>query len=112
LSRGLRHKRQLRRYEIGDLVDYYLKAVLRLRPQVEIESENSRSKAERSLSLRRMELAVKSMPHLLGDRIDKWGKWVKELESIPGTLFLLREHLPVRGKCDCLFLNSISKFSL
>jgi hypothetical protein len=111
LSRGLRHKRQLRRYEIGDLVDHYLEAVLRLRPQVEIESENSPSKADRSLSLRRMELAVKSMPYLLGDRIDQWGKWVKKLESIPGTLFLLREHLPVRGKCDCLFLNFISKSS-
>lgn len=99
LRRGLRHKRQLRRYEIDDLVDSYLSAVLRLRPQVSIEADNLSRKAEQTLSLRRMELAVKSMPYLIGDRIDQWERWAKTLESVPGILFLLRQYLPVRGKC-------------
>ncbi|MGK3761001.1 MAG: hypothetical protein ACI8RD_013319, partial [Bacillariaceae sp.] len=50
-----------------------------------------------SLSLRRMQLAVKAMPVLLGDRIGLWERWTGELEKIPGSLFFLRNYLPVRG---------------
>eukprot|EP00980_Cylindrotheca_fusiformis_P008842 scaffold1888_cov120-Cylindrotheca_fusiformis.AAC.12 len=96
LSRGLRHKRQLRRYEITNLVDCYLSAVLRLNPP-----------SDQSLSLRRMELAVKSMPYLLGDQTDQWGTWAKKLECIPGALFLLCKYLPVRGKCQCIQMNCL-----
>jgi hypothetical protein len=87
LSRGLRHKRQLRRYNLDDLINYYLEAVLRI----------PAAKPESSLSLRRMQLAVKAMPVLLGDRTELWDRWTKELENIPGSLFLLRKYLPVRG---------------
>ena len=86
LSRGLRHRRQLRRYQLGDLVDNYLQAVLKVGPP------------KRQLSLRRMKMAVQSMPILLGGQIDSWEKWSSQLEKIPGSLFLLRNYLPVRGK--------------
>jgi hypothetical protein len=86
LSRGLRHRRQLRRYPLSELVDNYLQAVLKVAPP------------QRPLSLRRMDMAVQAMPVLLGGQMELWDKWSKELERIPGSLFLLRNHLPVRGK--------------
>lgn len=101
LNRGLRHRRQLRSYRVGDLTDHYLEALLKLheRQVPSDDSDLSEPKAGRSLSLRRMHLAVKSMPYLLGHRVEAWTKWTKELETIPGSIFLLREYLPVRGRC-------------
>jgi hypothetical protein len=101
LSRGLRHRRQLRRYELSDLVHHYLEAVLQLSPSEAddtMEEESSLpSSSSLPLSLRRMQLAVQAMPVLLGGRIELWERWAGELERIPGSLFLLRNHLPVRG---------------
>jgi hypothetical protein len=84
LRRALSHKRQLRRYSISDLVNKYLQALLRL------------PASDKSLSLRRMKLAVQAMPVLLGGHVKLWERWAKELEQVPGALFLLRDHLPVR----------------
>ena len=109
LNLGLRHRRQLRSYKIGDLADHYLEAVLKLHQSKEVgleDDSDSKSFAQqlsgRRLSLRRTKLAVRSMPYLLGDRVEAWTKWAKELESIPGSIFLLREYLPVRGKYHSL----------
>jgi hypothetical protein len=88
LSRGLRHKRQLRRYPLEELMDAYLQAVLRI--------SNDKTN-QQQLSLRRMTLAVQAMPVLLGGRIGLWERWAKEMEQISGALFLLRHYLPVRG---------------
>jgi hypothetical protein len=109
LSRGLCHKRQLRRYDINELINRYLGAVLRI-PQSKNEYRLEEQSAQKtttatttttikpiSLSLRRMQLAVKAMPVLLGDRIGLWERWTGELEKIPGSLFFLRNYLPVRG---------------
>jgi vacuolar protein sorting-associated protein 41 len=105
LRRALRHKRQLRRYELSDLVNSYLQALLRLQKKAvalleeDKEDEGKDSDAPSpSLSLRRMTLAVQSMPVLLGGDVSLWQRWAQELEGIPGALFLLRDHLPVRGK--------------
>jgi len=92
LSRGIRHKRQLRRYNLDDLINFYLEAVLRI-PRFTKGQEKTTTI---SLSLRRMQLAIKAMPVLLGDKIELWERWTKELENIPGSLFLLRKYLPVR----------------
>jgi hypothetical protein len=108
LSRGLRHKRQLRRHNLNNLINYYLEAVLRI-PRFTKEDGDAKTAAintvpevSSSLSLRRMQLAVKAMPVLLGDRTELWERWTKELEGIPGSLFLLRKYLPVRGTQDFL----------
>lgn len=105
LRRALRHKRQLRRYELSDLVSSYLQALLRLRQKTAAlleEDKEDEGKEEDdplpSLSLRRTKLAVQSMPVLLGGDVALWQRWAQELEGIPGALFLLRDHLPVRGK--------------
>ena len=107
LSRGLCHRRQLRRYDINELINRYLGAVLRI-PQSKKEYRPEEQPTQKtttatttiipiSLSLRRMQLAVKAMPVLLGDRIGLWERWTGELEKIPGSLFFLRNYLPVRG---------------
>ena len=88
LSFGLCHKRELRHYSVNELINYYLEAVLRI-----TESECDAP----LLSLRRMRLAVKAMPVLLGDKIELWERWTRELQNIPGSLFFLRNYLPVRG---------------
>eukprot|EP00536_Pseudo-nitzschia_multiseries_P008048 jgi/Psemu1/197130/e_gw1.198.18.1 len=93
LSRGLRHKRELRRYDLDDLINRYLKALLRIPQGDDADEENMLSS---SLSMRRMQLAVKAMPVLFGDRIKLWEYWTKELEKIPGSLFYLKNYLPVR----------------
>lgn len=98
LLRGLRHKRQLRRYSLDDLINFYLEAVLRISPRKGQSDDGSIAPPNSlSLSLRRMQLAIKAMPVLLGDRIALWERWTEELEKIPGSLFLMRKYLPVRG---------------
>ena len=112
LSRGLRHKRQLRRYNLDDLISFYLEAVLRI-PRFIKEQEDSSTSAQPntspSLSLRRMQLAIKAMPVLLGDRIELWERWTKELENIPGSLLLLRKYLPVRGTSQISIISCLSQ---
>jgi hypothetical protein len=111
LSRGLCHRRQLRRYDINELINRYLGAVLRIplsKKEYRLEEQPTQKTTTAtttttttikpiSLSLRRVQLAVKAMPVLLGGRIGLWERWTGELEKIPGSLFFLRSYLPVRG---------------
>jgi hypothetical protein len=92
LRRGLLHKRRLRRFKLQDLINMYLEAVLRLGIGSDLAGSN-----QPTLSLRRMKLALDAMPVLLGDDISLWEKWTRQLESIPGSLFLLQKNIPVRG---------------
>ena len=103
LRRALRHKRQLRRFDLNELVNNYMQAVLRLFPEDNDLDENedderslSQSQPKRPLSLRRMKLAIESMPVLFGGDVLLWERWAQALEDIPGALFLLRNSLPVR----------------
>ena len=94
LRRALTYKRQLRDYNINELIDEYLRAVLRMNDEdASIEEQN-----EKSLSIRRVVLAAQAMPMLLGGNIGSWERWIAEFSKIPGGLFVLREQLPVRGK--------------
>lgn len=87
LKRALQHRRQLKRYQISTIVQYYLEAVLRQREEV---------KSGGALSLRRMELAIRAMPALLGGSPEVWSFWVDRLSTLPGALFVMRNYLPVR----------------
>jgi hypothetical protein len=104
LKLALRHRRQMRRHSLDDLVSKYLEAVLRI-PNMTVTTNRKESKRALSstLSLRRMQLAVKAMPILFGNKIPLWQQWTKELERIPGALFLLRNYLPVRGTIGVAF---------
>jgi hypothetical protein len=89
-----------RRYKLEELVSICLRSLLRL------ESSSSTASAglsavlpARHLSLRRMTLAARALPFLLGGSIDMWKVWLLELEKIPGALFLVRKYIPVRGEC-------------
>mmetsp|Transcript_11414 Transcript_11414/g.27589 ORF Transcript_11414/g.27589 Transcript_11414/m.27589 type:complete len:1371 (+) Transcript_11414:3-4115(+) len=94
LKHALHHKQELRRYRTVDLVDNFLQAVLRLNSRGETDAPVPIG--SRPLSLRRMQIALRSMPNLLGDRTSRWEKWIEELDAMPGVIFLLRENLPVR----------------
>lgn len=97
LKYALRHKQELRRHNIIDLVDKFLQSVLRLRPEGKLDTVVG-SMSLRQLSLRRMQIALQSMPILLGERATRWEKWIDKLDTIPGVIFLLRDNLPARGK--------------
>jgi hypothetical protein len=93
LRRALTHKRQLREYDINQLIDKYLRAVLRMNEANDLEA------SERAdLSIRRANVAAQAMPMLLGGNIRMWDRWVDEFSKIPGGLFILRWNLPVRGE--------------
>lgn len=104
LKLGLRHRRQIRQYRLDELANRFIEAVLRIAPA----GANS-IVASSPLSLRRMQLAVKAMPILFGSKTPLWEKWTKELENIPGALFLARKYLPVRGKS--IFFSFAAFFS-
>jgi vacuolar protein sorting-associated protein 41 len=89
LLRGLRHKRQLRKHELNDLVDEYLRAVLRI-------SRDDSNGEQKPLSIRRLKLAVAATPTLLGGNVPMWERWIDEFRRIPGALFVLRDFIPVR----------------
>jgi hypothetical protein len=90
LNRALRHKRKVRRHDMDSLVDSFLRTVLC------IEDDGSH-RNEQKLSIRRLELAAKSTPVLLGGSLQRWELWVNEFARIPGALFVLCDQLPVRG---------------
>ncbi len=96
LRRALTYKRQLRGYNINELIDEYLRAVLHMNDEASSENEHN----EKSLSIRRVVLAAQAMPMLLGANIGSWERWIAEFSKIPGGLFVLRENLPVRGKLE------------
>lgn len=94
LRRALTYKRQLRDYDINELIDEYLRAVLRMNDKDASKQEHN----EKILSIRRVVLAAQAMPMLIGGNIGSWERWITEFSKIPGGLFVLRENLPVRGK--------------
>jgi hypothetical protein len=102
---GLSNRRQIRRYDIRDLVNAWFRAVLRQTPSEDDEfavetPQQAKQDGPRSsphLSLRRMKLAAEAMPILLGGDVSLWCRWIKEMEEIPGALFIARYSLPVRG---------------
>jgi hypothetical protein len=104
LKRALRQRRRLRRFELSDLVNDYFSALLRTttnQPKTETaELSGARSSVDKAepLSIRRLKLAAKAMPVLFGGDVQLWERWVSEMETIPGALFVLSDHLPVRGK--------------
>lgn len=111
LRRALSYKRQLREYDINELIDEYLRAVLRMNDSDAKQTDDIADDGEEgtSLSIRRMKLAAKAMPMLLGGNVLMWERWIAEFSKIPGGLFVLREHLPVRGKPNrsCRFFPSL-----
>lgn len=99
LRRALTYKRQLREYDINELIDEYLRAVLRMNDSEAVKDDSDDEEDHgTSLSIRRVNLAAGAMPMLLGANILMWERWIAEFSKIPGGLFVLREHLPVRGK--------------
>jgi len=96
LRRALTYKRQLREYDINELIDEYLRALLRMN---KVDSGDN-EEGGKSLSVRRVNLASQAMPMLLGGNILMWERWIAEFSKIPGGLFVFREQLPVRGKFE------------
>ncbi|GAX10686.1 hypothetical protein FisN_14Lh199 [Fistulifera solaris] len=92
LHRALQHVRRLRRYNIDELVNQYFRALLRINDTADVSRLE-----DRSLSIRRLKIASRVMPILLGGKVDMWEHWLKELERIPGGLFIVRNAIPVRG---------------
>ena len=90
LHRALRFKRMVRKHDLEFLVDSFLRKLLCI-------TEENTSFPQQNLSIRRLELAAKSSPILLGGNSQRWEEWVNEFASIPGALFLLCDHIPVRG---------------
>jgi hypothetical protein len=97
LKLALQHRRQLRRHGIDEISSRYLESLLRIHASSG-EDDRSEQPSSMPLSLRRTQLAVKAMPILLGDKIELWERWSRELGNVPGALFMLRNYLPVRGK--------------
>lgn len=91
LQRALRHKRKVRRHDMNSLVDAFLRTVLCI-------GDEGNNEQQQKLSIRRLELAAKSTPVLLGGSVQRWELWVNEFARIPGALFVLCDQLPVRGK--------------
>jgi hypothetical protein len=99
---------QLRRHKMNDLINTYLRSLLRIPNASNASLRKSQAKSEKPkskkvhaihrLSLRRMTLAAQSLPFLLGGNVEMWNFWISELEKIPGALFVVRKYIPVRGK--------------
>ena len=87
LKRGLGHRQIIRRHDLNDLIDDFLKALL-----FHFYEDGSKF-----LSLRRLKIAAKSTETLFGGNIRMWEKWTAEFAKIPGALFLLQPHIPTRG---------------
>jgi hypothetical protein len=99
LRMALPRVRQLRRHALPDVISSYLRAVLRMSPLT--GSITAHSDKRRHLSLRRMKLAAKALPVLLGGNVSFWTTWISELTKIPGALFMIRNSIPVRGEYEC-----------
>ena len=115
LQRAIAYSSGLRDFTMGDVVNEYYRALLRL-PSVDDNDDNEPSEQgdgtedqslsqqqqhhgqeHRGLSLRRMKLAAFSMPVLLGGDVGLWSKWIGALGEIPGSLFVVWNWIPVRG---------------
>jgi hypothetical protein len=93
LKRGLDHRQIIRGHNLNDLIDEYFAAVL------------FQSCPERSalLTIDRLKIAARATENLFGGNVEMWDKWTTEFAKIPGALFLLRSHLPTRGKFLIIF---------
>ena len=96
VRRALKQKRRLRKYKISDLVNEYFCSLLRI-PRHDVDRGSHKS--SKPLSIERLKLAAKAMPVLFGVDTALWERWVSEVQKIPGALFVLSDHLPVRGEC-------------
>ena len=116
LHRALQHRQKLRRYDIADLVNEYLKALLRLNV-TRVEKEHNNTSTTNRLSMRRMKLAAKALPRLLGGSREAWEHWITEFEKLPGALFVVHDSLPVRGNlmhaadAETVFQHVLTSFS-
>lgn len=109
LRLGIQHIQSIRRFTIDELVHRYFRSLLCVELGTDPKTTNNcldsdvndksllitgqRSK----LSLRRVKLASEAMPVLFGGKLRMWEFWLNELEKIPGALFIVQEHIPVRG---------------
>jgi hypothetical protein len=90
LHKGLIYRKYLRRHTLRQLVDEFLSALLFAHDDLCEESSKR--------LLERLQLAARSTAILIGGDVDLWIRWVFEFAKIPGGLFILRPHLPVRGE--------------
>lgn len=90
LRYGLNHRQLLRRHSLQTVIEDYLNVVLN--PSETLEDYES----PRLLSIRRLNIAAKAAPILIGGNIELWERWVNEFSTIPGGLLILRPHVPVR----------------
>jgi len=86
LKYALAHRREVRRHALDQLVDEYFISLLRL----------GRNRPQRALSYARLKIAAQTMPILLGGDARMWQRWIFLFGRIPGGLFLIRDHIPVR----------------
>ena len=95
LRRALKQKRRLRKYKISDLVNEYFSSLLRVPLKY---TDKEMQTPAKPLSIERLKLAAKAMPTLFGVDTVLWERWISEMQKIPGALFVLSEHIPVRGE--------------
>ncbi|CAB9522683.1 associated protein 41 homolog [Seminavis robusta] len=94
LRRALCHRRRVRKTSLSDMVNEYFSSLLRI-PTSESNDQDNKQPTK-ALSIRRLKLAARAMPVLFGGEIQLWERWIKEVENIPGAMFILGDHLPVR----------------
>jgi hypothetical protein len=99
LRYGLDHRRLLRRHRLSQLIQEYFAAILHPEKGNKVkETTDDDIQCSSTLTVRRLKLAAKATPILLGGNIRLWDRWVQEFAKIPGGLFVLSQHLPVRGE--------------
>ena len=92
LKHGLNHRQLIRRNKLDDLINEYLHAILYTgKPH-----KDGTVGQPKPLTLRRLKLAAKATPILLGGNLELWDYWINEFSNIPGGLLLLRPYVPVR----------------
>lgn len=93
LKHGLKHRQLIRRNRLDDLINLYLHAILYSGIS---NKEHGNVDHPKALTLRRLKIAAKATPILLGANLGLWKHWVDEFSRIPGGLLLLRLFVPVR----------------
>ncbi len=100
LRRGLYHLQIVRRHDLNELIDEYFSAIF-----FQFDLDNMSH-----LTIRRLTTAAKATEILFGGNVDMWEKWVNNFARIPGGLFLLRPHIPTRGKSIMKYTSSMRMF--
>lgn len=88
LKRGLGHRQIIRRHDLNNLIDEFLKALL----------FNFYEDESKLSNLHRLKIATRATSTLFGGNVQMWEKWIEEFAKVPGALFLLQPHIPIRGK--------------